>query len=254
METRTRFQKIVLLALAVMTVLFGVLMAFSTTRKGIVLEDTLLRVQKRQSTADTTVYSGKLSGEPVTVSVRENGIHHTLTYTVADRIQDEYEIVYPTGTLSSAEETMEKREIPGIQIAKNGRLYFQGGYETFAGDVRMWYDRTGHLYDVYDITWDSGGTVSCAPEELQCDQLADFAIDPVPVARGDWRIYGLLLLVSCAIAVDVAAPTFWFDLNHSCNVRNPEPSDFYIAMQRISWVIYPILLCIGYLVALYHIP
>lgn len=254
MNERTRFQNIVLLALAVMTVLFGVLMIVSTTQRGIVLEGSLLRVQKQQSTADTAVYSGKLSGEPVTVSVREKGIHYTLTYTVADRIQDEYEIVYPTGTISSAEEFMKKQEIPGIQIAKNGRLYFQGGYETLAGGVRMWYDRTGHICDVHDITWNSSGTVSRAPKELQYDQLVHFAIDPVLVAQGDWAAYCMLLVLSCLLAVDVAAPTFWFSLKHSCNVRNPEPSDFYIAIQRVGWVIYPVLLCIGYLVALYKIP
>lgn len=249
MHERTRHQNIILVCIVGMTLLFGALMLISMTRRGVVLADSLLRVQKQQGVTDTAVYSGKVRGERVTVSVRENGVHYTVAYTVEDRIQDEYEIVYPAGTISCADE--QGREIPRIQIARNGRLYFQGGYDPNASFFQ-WYDRTGHV-DA-DAFMSYGGSADRAPDVLQNTQLAALAIDPVLTARGSWLMYGLLLVLSCILAVDVAYPTFWFTLRHSCDVRNPEPTDFYIAMQRVGWAIYPVLLCIGYLMALYQLP
>ena len=34
----------------------------------------------------------------------------------------------------------------------------------------------------------------------------------------------------------------------------PEPSDFYLSMQRIGWMAFPVLICIGYLVAAFQLP
>lgn len=36
--------------------------------------------------------------------------------------------------------------------------------------------------------------------------------------------------------------------------EGPEPSDFYLGMQRAGWCIYPILLLIGYNIALWVLP
>lgn len=42
--------------------------------------------------------------------------------------------------------------------------------------------------------------------------------------------------------------------NLMCDVKDPEPSDFYLGMQRAGWCIYPILLLIGYNIALWVLP
>jgi len=53
----------------------------------------------------------------------------------------------------------------------------------------------------------------------------------------------LIILLAMAVAfavitaVAVAFPEHLFHWNHFLSVRNPEPTDFYLATQRISWVI-----------------
>ena len=42
----------------------------------------------------------------------------------------------------------------------------------------------------------------------------------------------------------------FFYLEHFLSVQDPEPSDLYLALMPISWVLSPILLAVGYLVLL----
>ena len=45
-------------------------------------------------------------------------------------------------------------------------------------------------------------------------------------------------------------PMAFFYLEHFLSVQDPEPSDLYLALMPISWVLSPILLAVGYLVLL----
>ena len=56
------------------------------------------------------------------------------------------------------------------------------------------------------------------------------------------------------LALDAAYPLALFRWQHMCDVKDPEPSDFYLGMQRAGWCIYPILLLIGYNIALRVLP
>lgn len=49
------------------------------------------------------------------------------------------------------------------------------------------------------------------------------------------------------LSLTVAFPMAWFKLNRFLSVRDPEPSDFYLAMMKVEWVLVPVLLLIGYL-------
>ena len=66
-EERTRFQKIVLLILAGMAVLFAVLTAVSHAQKGAYFEGTLLRPES--PARNVTAYTGRAHGTPVTITV-----------------------------------------------------------------------------------------------------------------------------------------------------------------------------------------
>lgn len=41
--------------------------------------------------------------------------------------------------------------------------------------------------------------------------------------------------------IDFRYPLFFFRLSHCIDVDDPQASEFYIAMQRASWIIYPII-------------
>ena len=62
-----------------------------------------------------------------------------------------------------------------------------------------------------------------------------------------------MLFSSALVALDAAFPRALFYIQHCCDVRDPEPSDFYLAMQRLGWVVYPVLILIGYLIGFWKI-
>lgn len=41
--------------------------------------------------------------------------------------------------------------------------------------------------------------------------------------------------------IDIKDPMLFFRLNHFLSVRDPEPTDFYISMQKVGWVVMPLL-------------
>ena len=84
--------------------------------------------------------------------------------------------------------------------------------------------------------------------------MAYFADGPALTARGSWGLYFIMVLFTLLVMLDVAFPRLLFYLQHCCDVRDPEPSDFYLAMQKVSWAVYPFLLLLGYIWALRQFP
>ena len=92
-EARTRLQKIVLLSLAVMAVVFGILTAVSKLHPGLLLDGAILRPTE---TADTVTYAGELHGERVSISVRtESDTVTVITCETEGGGSDVYRMEYP---------------------------------------------------------------------------------------------------------------------------------------------------------------
>lgn len=69
--------------------------------------------------------------------------------------------------------------------------------------------------------------------------IAEFSFLEKDTLRGnvEMMLYGIILLI--IFIIDIKSPLFFFTLSHFLYVKDPEPSELYIAIQRISWVIYP---------------
>ena len=141
--------------------------------------------------------------------------------------------------------------VDGIRILKNGTVLFEGAYDRDAS--YGWYDRDGQWDPGITITV-STGTAAGAPAGLDQYDVAYFADGPGLTARGSWGLYFIMVLFTLLVMLDVAFPTALFYLQHCCDVRDPEPSDFYLAMQKVSWAVYPFLLLLGYIWALRQFP
>lgn len=239
---RSRFQKIILLLLVGMIVLFGVLTAVSRADQGVLFGET---IWKRTESDGGMVYTGKLPGEgAVVITVTKDGQGATVEY-ASDALHEIYRMEYPLPPVQT-----EHGAVDGIRILKNGEVLFEGGYD---GGEYGWYDKNGQ--------WDSGIEIITGQDEadpafigLHERNVVYFAEGPELTARGSWFLYALMVFFTLLVMLDVAFPTVLFYMQHCCDVRDPEPSDFYLAMQKVSWGVYPVLLLIGYGMALRQLP
>lgn len=246
-EERTKFQKIVLLILAAMAVLFAVLTAVSRSQKGAYFEETLLRPS--YPAGNVTVYAGKAHGTPVDITVTRDSETRTAVEFLIEGVLDDVCVVeYPLAPIRTERGTT----ADGIRITKNGKLLFEGGYSP--EDTYGWYRPDGaHDMDGF-ITVRPGTQDPWNGFEVDRSAALRFALGPELESRGSWALYFLMLFCTFFVALDAAFPMTVFYLQHCCDVRDPEPSDFYLACQKAGWVVLPLLLLAGYCYALCTIP
>lgn len=245
-EERTRFQKIVLLILADMAVLFAVLTAVSRTQKGVYFEGTLLRPEALAP--NVTAYAGRAHGTQVDITVtKDSDTRVTVEFLIEGVLDDVCVVDYPLEPIRT-----EYGHADGLRITKNGKLLFEGGYnqeETYG-----WYTPDGaHDMDGF-ITIRAGTQDPWNGFEVSKSAALRFALGPELESRGSWGFYFLMLVFTLFVALDAAFPMTMFYLQHCCDVRDPEPSDFYLACQKAGWVILPLCLLVGYCFALREIP
>ena len=243
-EERSQLQKIMLVILAAMIVLFGVLNVVSLFRTGVVFDEQLLRKYDEE---DHTRYSGKIHREDVTVTVRTAGLLQ-VEYVVGDRICDVYTVEYPLEPIKTEFGTAN-----GIRILKNDEVLFEGGYLSGQSPL-SWFDQNGEWDAGIHITYSVSGEPERAPQELTKSNVMYFLGGPEVVHRGSIGLYLLMVLFTVILMVDVACPLVLFRLQYMLDVRDPEPTEFYLAMQRVGWVLYPFLLLAGYILALTILP
>lgn len=251
MEERSKLQKIVLTALAAMAVVFALLTLFLHTQKGVEFEGGFLRLSDGAAGSAMTAYTGKLREEQVEITVdRAAGENLTeVVVQIGDRIRD-------VCTLETGLPPIQAEQlgpVEHIRITKNGRLLFEGGYDP--DHDYGWYDLDGS-WDPFSVSVSRAYSPDDYWKNYETDAgtIRRFAQGPELVSRGSWGLYFAMLLFSALLALDVAYPLMIFYWQHMCDVRDPEPSDFYLGMQRAGWCVYPFLLLIGYIFALCQLP
>ncbi|MEA4961040.1 MAG: hypothetical protein VB114_05185 [Lutispora sp.] len=123
---------------------------------------------------------------------------------------------------------------------EDGNIIFEGEYQKGS---QFMFDKNGEpLMDYADVRVSLGlEAVYSADYKVSLKSVADFASFANDTIRGEYEYLILAIILFLIIAIDIKYPLFFFELRHCLDVRDPEPSDFYIAMQRISWVAYPII-------------
>jgi len=243
MNDLSKLQKGILMTLLAMTVLFAVLTGVVRSQKGVLFRETLLKVEQ---TAQGTVYEGTIQGVPVRITVTPEGeTVTTVEYQAEGQPADVYTMEYPVEPIRT-----EHGSVSGVRVLKNGAVLFQGGYDP-EQEFLTWFDENGD--------WDADITITGVYDgyardlELSKSNVAYFAQGPELTARGSWGYYLLIVLMTALLAFDVWYPTALFYMQHACDVRDPEPSDFYITSQKISWVVYTCGLLIAHIYILTHI-
>ena len=247
-KQRTFFQKCVLVILAAMMVLFGAVTAYCQTVQGILFRDKFLRLEK---VTDADCFTGKVEGEQVTILCwygSENSAR-TITLRVGERIQDTYTVYLGLPMISPA--AMDSGSVPlwddiqTLRITKNDEVIYEGGYREKGG---MFFTSDGKLSGVHiELSAYVSGADPWKDYTMPKGTLVTLALGPKLIDRGDWRLYGLMVFLTLVFMVDVAFPYTIFRWRYRWKVKNPEPTEDYMSMQHLAWIIVLPVLLVGYL-------
>ena len=250
-EELTRFQKILTVILLAMIALFGLLNLLSRFNGGVTFEGSLL---KKTVTEERITYAGRVYDETVVIEVQHNDAADMteVVYRIGNRITDVCTLERGLPEI----QTERGHSVEGVRIHKNGALLFEGGYAFVADPQSLrWYAPDGSVdLSFYMETRFESDTDHWKRYETTPQSIMRFALEPATVCRGSLLGYLVLVLWTLLVLLDVRRPMALFRLQHCCDVRDPEPTDFYLTMQKIGWVLYPILLLAGYIIALRMLP
>lgn len=243
----TRFQKIMLAVLAGMLAVSGVLMAVFRAHPGVLFEESLLKITEESG---RTVYSGKAHGDPVSIAVTwPTNFETDVEFTIGTDIHDVCEVEYPLEPIR----TEHGNQVSGIRVTKNGQVLFEGGYD--GGDAFFgWYEANGEwtFWPSAQVHVSGGYSDPWQYYETDAGDIVRFAFGPETAARGDPALFALAVFLTAFAAVYVLFWRTFFRWRHWA-ARDPEPSEGYLALERIGWVVLAAVIAIVYVIALSEI-
>jgi hypothetical protein len=208
--------------------------------EGVNYGDTFL---KKEAAGTETYYRGTSQWGDIHVGVKAlhgNAGQVEVTYQLPNNINKVFIVNFHTPQFADR----------GVTIKDlNGSLLFEGDYRK--GDFFL-YDKSGKAYmeGVFDIIV-NGENPYQADYQITLRNAAGFATFEYETIRGDVRFLIFALILIVFMVIDWMFPLFFFKLRHCLDVQDPEPSDFYIAVQRLFWYVYPVIAIVLLLAAIF---
>lgn len=186
--------------------------------------------------ANSTQYKGKYLYEPILITVQNNNQNTgeiIVEYNLPNRLYFKY-LVYVDNT----------DEYGGkIRIMQDNNEIFNGFYRNNHLLYLFTSDFEPYSVDVLGIVVNSDYYPDDYTPPLR--STARFATGDGVEKRG--QIYPLImfLLVLIVYLIDIKFPLLFFTLQNFLSVKDPEPTEFYLSMQKLRWhVIFPITLVV----------
>lgn len=237
----SRFRQVLVAVQIVMIVGFGIATSIVSAQKGIAYREALLHFQEE---GNVCRYRGLLDGKQAEFTVTDG---RTVNYRWGDEVYGPYQIV-DDPTASPKGENFAGRTLPGIEIRCKDEVIFRGGYTS--SEVFLLIREDGEWAgDMLSISYGtSGGVVYDANgNELTQRDLHEpgvttifrVAMQPELTHRGNFGLYLLVTLLAVFNIFQICCPGFMFRWSIMWHVKDPdtaEPSDFYIAMERLEWI------------------
>ena len=240
-KTLNRYQKGVLIVMAVMTLIFAVLYPITVAKVGIVYKGEVL-VKKQEK--GNTLYTGKIKGTRACFTV-SNG--NTLVFQYGKTSYGPYTL---TQDPTAIPESKPYRNMTGVELHLGGSLLFRGGLLN-TGDSYLLYKTDGSLYYPIEITitgsdgkpvYSNG--IAKDGMEPSVQTVIELLHDPQLVRKGSVLVWFEATVICILNAIWILYADELFRWGLSFRVRNAnvtEPSDWEMARRYIGWTVLPIL-------------
>lgn len=245
-----RYQRVILILLAVMLVVFTVLYAVVSARVGYEYAGAIL-VPGTENGA--TVYSGTVRGEDAVITVTAD---KAVTVRWGSKVYGPYTLREDPTAIP--EDSSMAEYMTGIEILEVEDVFFRGGV-IGNGDERMVFAEDG-TFDTVTITFsDSSGTRyydnGKVYDEMKptTGMILDLMEGPELTRKGHWIAWAASVFVSVITAITILFADDLFYHRMSFRVSNPqdmEPSELEIAGRYVEWTLLPIMALVVYTVGL----
>lgn len=207
-----RYQKILLLLMAVMILAFTVTYPIVTARSGFLYKDAILVPAEEDG---CTVYSGKIRGTAATFTVSAD---KTVIFQYGNTVYGPYTVKEDPTAIPKDSDL--QAQMTGIELRCGGEIVFRGGVVN-SGDWRMLYNEDGSFDLLRSIT----ATMSDGTMEPSVSTILDLTDGPALTHKGTWLGWfgGVLICVITALTMLFADELFRW--NASFLVRNAEEAE-----------------------------
>ncbi len=199
--------------------------------KGVYFDDTFL---KKEALPNEIHYIGNSSEGKIQIVVQGNGkLHEESKSHVIFYLPNNIEKIYDVYFSRKEQWHLGYVEI----IGENSEVIFEGRYQT--GSMFLMDKSNKPVIGNIKISYGgSNETIYNKDYKVPLINIVEFALEKDGYARGNIDMLLISLLLIAIIAIDIKNPLFFFELKYSFSVQNPKPTELYITMQRIGWVIF----------------
>lgn len=220
------YQKVVLLVVLALAVVFSVLYPLTLSREGYLYEDTILVPSEENG---SVVYSGKIRGEQARFTVSAD---KAVTYQYGGQTYGPY---------------------TAKELRRGEEIVFRGGVMAPGGNYIL-YNEDGSVENM-GVTWSFGEEAGTDPaaQEPTAAAILQVMAGPVLTHKGDglYWFLGMLCCVLTVCAVLFADELFRWDLRFLIrDVEGAEPSDWEILRRYFVWTLLPILALVAFVLGL----
>ncbi len=246
-----RYQKGVLLLMAVMVIAFSAVYFMTLSRVGFAYRDAIL-VPSRENAS--TIYSGELNGQPARFTVSAD---QTVTFQHGDKTYGPYTAKEDPTAIPKDEEMADA--MVGVELLEGDRVLFRGGVLNLSNEYWLLYNgdgtpnnfETGHVTVTNGIALDESGNDD--PVGPSVSTILHLMNDPELTHKGEWIAWfgAMFICVFNAILILFADEVFRWELKFQIrDVERAEPSDLEIAGRYFSWTALAIAALVIFLVGL----
>ncbi len=228
----SRYQRILLMALAALVLVFSVVYPLTIRREGFLYEDALLLPIEENG---SMTYRGKLRGEAAQFTVTPE---KAVTFRWGSKTYGPYTLREdPTAIPENTDLPMR-----GLELRCGGEVCFRGGLVE-QGEMRLFYPE-GENPEIFVYTTMGDGTTVDGegnlidPMEPSILTILTLIDGPELTHKGNWAFFGCGLLLALAAAANILFADALFRFRLSMRIQNPEgvePSALALADRHIGW-------------------
>lgn len=230
MEEKTRVKTIKYAIILLALFLLAYLPFF--LQKGIVLDDSFL---KKTQTESETMYSGTVNGVRTTI-VQNGEVAKDPLVELKVVEGNEPEKVFTINITDMVKNELGERYSFSIEEPSGEVSVF--GYNS--REIHPFTDEAGGpIFVIDNMVFNFENDEVSATENLKF-KVARIAFGDADTIRGNVGYFMFALLFLGMTFIDFRWPLFFFTVDHFLFVRDPEPSELYLAIQKGRWIVAPI--------------